>query len=72
MTKLTEAEEMREMMQNVHEEEGMGIAGALEIVLELAQQNVADQLDNPEHHREQEVAIALVYDMASKQFGIGQ
>ena len=31
----------------------MDIAAALQIVIDLASQNVADQLDHPEHSREQ-------------------
>lgn len=45
----------------------MDIADAMQIVIELARQNVADQLDNPEHHAEQEAAIDMVEDFAVNQ-----
>lgn len=38
----------------------MQVSRALEIVLELAWQNIADQLDHPHEHQEQEEACALV------------
>lgn len=47
----------------------MDMAKALEIVIELARQNVADQLDHPKHYKEQEEAINMVEDLAVNQFG---
>ena len=38
----------------------MEIKKALEIVLELARQNIADQLDHPNHHAEQDSACDTV------------
>lgn len=43
----------------------MKLGQALEIVIELAKQNVADQLDHPDHYKEQELAIATVEDWAT-------
>lgn len=47
----------------------MDIAAALQIVIDLAKQNVADQLEHPDHFREQQDAINMVEDMAVNQFG---
>lgn len=47
----------------------MDNATALQIVICLARQNVADQLDHPDHFREQNDAINMVEDMAVNQFG---
>jgi hypothetical protein len=47
----------------------MDIAAALQIVIDLARQNVADQLEHPDHFREQQDAINMVEDMAVNQFG---
>jgi len=47
----------------------MDIKDALQVVLELAQQNVADQLDHPDFNKEQQLAIDVVTDMAVNQFG---
>ncbi len=40
----------------------MKMGRAMNIVLELAQQNVADQLDDPAHYAEQNLAIDTVVD----------
>ena len=45
--------------------EFMKLGPALEIVLKLAKQNVADQLDHPKHHTKQESAINIVEDWAT-------
>lgn len=47
----------------------MDIAAALQITLDLARQNLADQLEHPDHFREQQDAINMVEDMAVNQFG---
>jgi hypothetical protein len=36
---------------------------AFQIVIDLAQQNVADQLDHPNHHKQQEEAINMIEDL---------
>ena len=45
----------------------MKLDKAMEIVLELARQNVADELDHPDHYSEQELAITTVEDWATNQ-----
>lgn len=40
--------------------EPMDLERAMEIVLELARQNIADQLDDPKNHAEQEQACETV------------
>jgi hypothetical protein len=36
---------------------------AFQIVIDLAKQNVADQLDHPNHHKQQEEAINMIEDL---------
>lgn len=43
----------------------MKLGQALEIVLELARQNIADQLDHPDQYQEQELACDTVEDWAT-------
>lgn len=43
----------------------MKFGQALETVLELAQQNIADQLDHPDHYKQQQLAINVVIDWAT-------
>jgi hypothetical protein len=43
----------------------MKLSMALERVIELAQQNVADELNDPDHHAEQQLAIDVVQDWAT-------
>jgi hypothetical protein len=47
----------------------MDIAEALQIVIDLAKQNVVDEVDMPEEHARQVEAINIVEDMAVNQFG---
>ena len=47
----------------------MDIADALQIVIDLAKQNVIDENEMPEEHERQTVAIGVVEDMAVNQFG---
>jgi len=47
----------------------MDIKEALQIVLDLARQNIADQLDEPSHYAKQTEACDVVEDMAVNQFG---
>lgn len=51
-------------MENV-----LGIEEALQIVLDLAKQNVIDILDDDKEHARQMEAIDTVEDMAVNQFG---
>jgi hypothetical protein len=44
------------------------IAAALQIVLELARQNIISEHDNPEEHARQVEACNVVEDMAVNQF----
>lgn len=43
----------------------MKFGKALEIVIELAQQNIADQLDNPDQYKEKQIAVDTVIDWAT-------
>lgn len=43
----------------------MKLGKAFDIVLELAQQNIADQLDHPDHYAEQQLAVDIVTDWAT-------
>jgi hypothetical protein len=47
----------------------MDIADALQIVLDLARQNIVDERDMPEEHHRQMLACGVVEDMAVNQFG---
>lgn len=47
----------------------MDIAEALQIVIDLAKQNIAPEEDMPEEHARQVEAINMVEDMAVNQFG---
>lgn len=47
----------------------MDLANALQIILDLAKQNVIDEDDQPEEHARQTEAINTVEDMAVNQFG---
>jgi hypothetical protein len=47
----------------------MDITTALEIVINLAEQNIIDKEDCPEEHARQREAIDTVTDMAVNQFG---
>ena len=47
----------------------MDIADAFQIVIDLAKQNVADQLDHPDHHKQQEEAINMIEDIAVNEYG---
>lgn len=44
-------------------------AEAFQIVIELARQNVADQLDSPEHYKRQTEAINIIEDLAVNEYG---
>jgi hypothetical protein len=44
-------------------------AEALQIVIDLAKQNVIDKHDMPDEHEKQMEAIRVVEDMAVNQFG---
>lgn len=43
----------------------MKMGEAIQIVLDLARQNIADQLDHPDQHAHQELAIDTVEDWAT-------
>lgn len=45
------------------------IDGALELVIELAEQNVIDRYDNPSEYRRQMAALKLVRETFSKSGG---
>lgn len=47
----------------------MDIADALQTTIELARQNIADQLDHPDEHKEQSEAVDMVEDLAVNQYG---
>jgi hypothetical protein len=47
----------------------MDIAEALQIVLDLARQNVIDQEDNPEENARQTQAIDIIEDLAVNEYG---
>lgn len=47
----------------------MDNADALQIVIDLARQNIVDKLDNPEEHERQSTACDIVEDIAVNQFG---
>jgi hypothetical protein len=47
----------------------MDIADALQTTIELARQNIADQLDHPDKHKEQTEAVDMVEDLAVNQYG---
>lgn len=47
----------------------MDVARAFEIVLELAEQNVIDQQDNPSEYNEQMEALRIITDIATNEYG---
>jgi hypothetical protein len=47
----------------------MDITTALQIVIDLARQNVIDERDEPDEHKRQTDAINMVEDLAVNQFG---
>lgn len=47
----------------------MDNADALQIVIELARQNIIDKRENPEEHARQTTACDMVEDIAVNQFG---
>lgn len=47
----------------------MDIADALQTTIELARQNIADQLDHPDEHKKQSEAVDMVEDLAVNQYG---
>lgn len=47
----------------------MDIADALRTTIELARQNIADQLDHPDEYKEQTEAVNMVEDLAVNQYG---
>lgn len=47
----------------------MDIADALQIVIDLAKQNVVNESEMPDEHERQIEAIGIVEDMAVNQFG---
>jgi hypothetical protein len=47
----------------------MDIANAFQIVIDLATQNMADQLDHPNHHKQQEEAINMIEEIAVNEYG---
>jgi len=51
------------------ERKPVDIADAFQIVIDLAKQNVADQLDHPDHHKQQEEAINIIEDLAVNEYG---
>lgn len=46
----------------------MDIADALQTTIELARQNIADQLDHPDEHKEQAAAVDMVEKLAADYF----
>ena len=47
----------------------MDIANALQTTIELARQNIVDQLDHPDEHEKQSEAVDIVEDLAVNQYG---
>jgi len=47
----------------------MSIADAFRVVFDLARQNAIDQLDHPDHHKQQEEAINMIKDPAVNEYG---
>ena len=47
----------------------MDIATAFQIVLDRALQNMADQLDHPNHHKQQEEAINMIEEIDVNEHG---